>query len=149
MKVRNSNGEIKKVVLQANDSIPAGSVIDFEGDVVPEGYEKVEDMTLEKVNSINYYAWFSIFCARHDGSNLIVFFPNNNLNKVDGGGLKILQSTFTIQVSNGEAYTIPSSTVQAIKHPGGIYIVIPSSQVNGMTGGLYMVALKSILTFSI
>lgn len=43
MKVRNSNGEIKKVVLQANDSIPAGSVIDFDGDVVPEGYEKVEE----------------------------------------------------------------------------------------------------------
>ena len=44
MKVRDSNGEIKKVVLQANDSIPAGSVIDFDGNVVPEGYEKVEDI---------------------------------------------------------------------------------------------------------
>lgn len=43
MKVRDSNGEIKKVVLQANDSIPAGAIVDFEGDVVPEGYEKVED----------------------------------------------------------------------------------------------------------
>lgn len=43
MKVRDSNGEIKKVVLQANDSIPANSVIEYEGDVVPEGYEKVED----------------------------------------------------------------------------------------------------------
>ena len=43
MKVRNSNGEIKKVVLQANDSIPANGIIDFDGDVVPEGYEKVED----------------------------------------------------------------------------------------------------------
>lgn len=36
MKVRDSNGEIKKVVLQANDSIPAGAVIDFDGNVVPE-----------------------------------------------------------------------------------------------------------------
>lgn len=43
MKVRNSNGEIKELVIKANDSIPAGSVIDFEGDVVPEGYEQVED----------------------------------------------------------------------------------------------------------
>ena len=43
MKVRNSNGELKELVIKANDSIPAGSVIDFEGDVVPEGYEKVED----------------------------------------------------------------------------------------------------------
>lgn len=43
MKVRNSNGELKELVIKANDSIPAGSVIDFDGDVVPEGYEKVED----------------------------------------------------------------------------------------------------------
>lgn len=36
MKARNSNGELKELVIKANDSIPAGSVIDFEGDVVPE-----------------------------------------------------------------------------------------------------------------
>ena len=36
MKVRNSKGELKELVIKANDSIPAGSVIDFDGDVVPE-----------------------------------------------------------------------------------------------------------------
>lgn len=36
MKVRNSNGELKELVIKANDSIPAGSVIEFDGDVVPE-----------------------------------------------------------------------------------------------------------------
>lgn len=36
MKVRDSNGELKKVVLQANDSIPQNAIIDFDGDVVPE-----------------------------------------------------------------------------------------------------------------
>lgn len=43
MKVRNSNGELKELVIKANDSIPANGIIDFDGDVVPEGYEKVED----------------------------------------------------------------------------------------------------------
>jgi hypothetical protein len=43
MKVRNSNGELKELVIKANDSIPAGSVIEFDGNVVPEGYEQVED----------------------------------------------------------------------------------------------------------
>lgn len=43
MKVRNSKGELKELVIKANDSIPANSVIEYEGDVVPEGYEKVED----------------------------------------------------------------------------------------------------------
>lgn len=42
MKVR-SNGELKELVIKANDSIPANGIIDFDGDVVPEGYEKVED----------------------------------------------------------------------------------------------------------
>lgn len=36
MKVRNSKGELKGLVIKVNDSIPAGSVIDFDGDVVPE-----------------------------------------------------------------------------------------------------------------
>ena len=43
MKVRNSKGELKELVIKANDSIPANGIIDFDGDVVPEGYEKVED----------------------------------------------------------------------------------------------------------
>ena len=43
MKVKNSKGELKELVIKANDSIPAGSVIEFDGDVVPEGYEQVED----------------------------------------------------------------------------------------------------------
>lgn len=50
MKVRNSKGELKEIVIKANDSIPAGSVIDFEGDVVPEGYEKAEDEDWENLN---------------------------------------------------------------------------------------------------
>lgn len=145
MKVKNSKGELKEVVIKANDSIPQNAIIEYDGDIVPEGYEQVEDMTLKKVNSINYDAWFSIFCARYDGSNLIVFIPNNNLN---GGNLKISQTTFNIKVSNGKTYTITSSTVQAIKSPGGIYIAIPAAQVNGMTEGLYMVALTSALTFN-
>ena len=53
MKVRDSNGEIKKVVLQANDSIPAGTIVDFDGDVVPEGYEQVEDEIEDKINSLS------------------------------------------------------------------------------------------------
>ena len=42
MKVK-INGELKELVIKANDSIPAGAIVDFDGDVVPEGYEKVED----------------------------------------------------------------------------------------------------------
>lgn len=50
MKARNSKGELKELVIKANDSIPAGSVIEFDGDVVPEGYEKAEDEDWENLN---------------------------------------------------------------------------------------------------
>lgn len=36
MKVRNSKGELKELVIKANDSIPAGTIVDYDGDVVPE-----------------------------------------------------------------------------------------------------------------
>lgn len=55
MKVRNSKGEIKKVVLQANDSIPAGAIVDFDGDVVPEGYEQVEDVIEKRIMELEKY----------------------------------------------------------------------------------------------
>mgnify|MGYP004665353649 CR=1 FL=1 len=55
MKVRNSKGELKELVIKANDSIPQNAIIDFDGDVVPEGYEKVEEYSRSSasVNSSN------------------------------------------------------------------------------------------------
>lgn len=58
MKVRNSKGELKELVIKANDSIPQNAIIDFDGDVVPEGYEKVEDNKIilyENKNGNNSY----------------------------------------------------------------------------------------------
>lgn len=58
MKVRNSKGELKELVIKANDSIPQNAIIDFDGDVVPEGYEKVEDNKIilyENQNGNNSY----------------------------------------------------------------------------------------------
>lgn len=42
MKVRDSNGEIKKVVLQANDSIPQNVIVEYDGDVVPEDMNRLK-----------------------------------------------------------------------------------------------------------
>ena len=52
MKVRNSKGELKELVIKANDSIPANGIIEFDGDVVPEGYEKAEDEDWENLNEV-------------------------------------------------------------------------------------------------
>ena len=42
--------QLKELVIKANDSIPANSVIEYDGDVVPEGYEKAEDEDWENLN---------------------------------------------------------------------------------------------------
>ena len=36
MKVRNSNGELKEIVIKANDSIPQNAIVEYDGNVVPE-----------------------------------------------------------------------------------------------------------------
>lgn len=53
MKVKNSKGELKEVIIKTNDSIPAGAIVDFDGDVVPEGYEQVENEIEDKINSLS------------------------------------------------------------------------------------------------
>ncbi len=52
MKVKDLNGEIKKVVLQANDSIPQNAIVEYDGDVVPEGYEQVEDDVEKRIAAL-------------------------------------------------------------------------------------------------
>ena len=58
MKVK-INGELKELVIKANDSIPANGIIDFDGDVVPEGYEKVEDEDWQILNK-DYGCYYKI-----------------------------------------------------------------------------------------
>ena len=36
MKVKDSNGKLKEVVIKANDSIPQNAIVEYDGDVVPE-----------------------------------------------------------------------------------------------------------------
>lgn len=36
-------GEIKSISVKASDTLPMGSVVEFEGDIIPEGWEKVID----------------------------------------------------------------------------------------------------------
>lgn len=40
----NDNGEIKDIVVKGLDQMPVGSIIDYDGTDVPDGWEQVEDI---------------------------------------------------------------------------------------------------------
>lgn len=39
-------GEIKDIYVKALDNLPVGSIVDYDGDVVPDGYEEVSEWKL-------------------------------------------------------------------------------------------------------
>lgn len=98
MKVRNSNGELKELVIKANDSIPAGAVIDFDGDVVPEGFEKVEEYSRSRasVNSNNLSSVERNECLKY-GKIVIFYFTATA--KVDLGNTAELFSGLPIPIT--------------------------------------------------
>ena len=113
MKVRNSNGELKELVIKANDSIPAGTIVDFEGDVVPEGYEKVEDKgEVYSTEEQRIGTWI-------DGKPLYRKIIETTMPETPSNGVYITKNTTNIPdmsfgyvsraiaISNNQYYTLP------------------------------------------
>ena len=46
----NDNGTIKKIAVKAGDTLPIGTIVEIQGSTVPDGYSKVDDLSLEGVN---------------------------------------------------------------------------------------------------
>ena len=46
----NDNGTIKKIAVKAGDTLPIGTIVEVPGSTVPDGYSKVDDLSLEDVN---------------------------------------------------------------------------------------------------
>lgn len=45
MKYKDPNtGELKDIYVKASDTLPIGTVVEYDGDTVPDGYEEVEDV---------------------------------------------------------------------------------------------------------
>lgn len=45
MKYRDNEGNLKEIRVKAQDNIPVGTVFEYDGDIVPEGYVEVKDIT--------------------------------------------------------------------------------------------------------
>ena len=39
----NDNGTIKDIVIKAGDTLPVGTIVEYDGETIPSGWEEVED----------------------------------------------------------------------------------------------------------
>lgn len=39
----NDNGTVKEIVVKSGDTLPIGTIVEFDGNTIPDGYEEVED----------------------------------------------------------------------------------------------------------
>lgn len=47
----NDNGTIKDLVVKASDTLPIGTIVEYDGDTIPSGYEEVIDYSTEEVKT--------------------------------------------------------------------------------------------------
>lgn len=76
----NDNGEIKELNLKTLDTLPEGSIIEYEGTTVPSGWEEVQDYSTEEINTGK--KWINgkpIYRAVVEFGNL----PNNTEKRID------------------------------------------------------------------
>lgn len=67
----NDNGEIKNIVVKAADSLPVGTIVEYDGDSIPAGYEAVEDKG-DFSNEVNFNETPGNFINFEKNGNLII-----------------------------------------------------------------------------
>lgn len=70
-------GELKNIYVKASDTLPIGTVVEYDGDIVPDGYEEIEDVLFEGSStgdltlkdSASNYSRFKVYGTGLDGVN--------------------------------------------------------------------------------
>lgn len=52
MKYKDEQGNWKELSVKAADTLPVGTIVDYDGDTVPDGYEKVDDFSIVSISDI-------------------------------------------------------------------------------------------------
>lgn len=101
MKYRNPNtGELKDIYVKASDTLPIGTIVDYEGDTVPDGYEKATSEILwQNSNPNTSFASQDITLSSSDYDELIWIFDtyvgsglNITCNSLKGFGVRATAS---------------------------------------------------------
>lgn len=106
MKFRDLDGQFKDIVIKTGDTLPVGSVVEYEGSAPPAGWSKLSDGGSVIVSSEEPTTGEEVWIQT--GRNL---FDKNNYRKAPSGKIG-----FNLNLKVGETYTISSNKeITAIK----------------------------------
>lgn len=131
MKYRDPDtGELKDIYVKASDTLPIGTVVEYDGTEIPDNWEKIDDVSQSKVseclfikkdNIVFAHGWFIIngtsatFTAPFKPASKNVWFPVVGLNTEQtpmsyGRALFNTNGTITITMTSASTYATAGFT---------------------------------------
>lgn len=102
MKYRDLDGQFKEIHVKVGDTLPVGSVVDYEGEGVPAGWTEVDDKGSLIVSSeeptTGEEVWFQV------SGNI---FDKNNANLLDNTYVDIQQNAIAADITNLKMFYVP------------------------------------------
>lgn len=124
----NDNGEIKNIVVKAADSLPIGTIIEYDGDSIPEGYEALPSnignilITSSNINpSISLGGtWEQLKNGYIDSTNLIIQSRiSGNSYATEDNGVKLAPGKYKFFISNNEVLPYDSQYQLFVRNSSG------------------------------
>ena len=102
-------GELKSIIVKSGDTLPIGTIIEFDGTEIPDGYEEV---SYEETGSMGNIIVDDISCKNiFDG--ILKVGTIDGTNGSEGGSTNRVRSANFMKVKPNTAYTLSSETIGA------------------------------------
>lgn len=130
----NDNGTAKDIVIKAGDTLPVGTIVEYDGETIPSGWEEIEDnrniySTDERV--IGVFLGKPLYRKTFNIGTL----PNSSTKNIEHNiaNLEIIANMYgTSKDGNGNIIMFPNMDLDGIQY--GVRIVVNNSNIVVMTG---------------